>query len=136
MIMRKTPFHASTRPLHNEQGQSAVEYLVVCTALVTLFLISSSHNSVYNMISHTIHDKYSSYSFGVSISDPPSKAFDDKVKHDAAEVKEVIHELEEVAGYLKDHPLPETIKPGDLPSAFQGIIKGFKELVQDLKDLL
>jgi len=82
--------------LHNENGQSAVEYLVICTALVTLVLISSSQDSVYNMISHTIHNKYSSYAFGVSIADPPSKAFDDTI------AKQVLHDLENIEDIIGD----------------------------------
>lgn len=136
--MKKTPLIQNTpmKLLRDQRGQSAVEYLVICTAMVTLFLVSSSQDSVYNMMSHTIHDKYESYAFGISISDPPSKAFDDAVKQDAAKIQKALHELEDVADYIKDHPLPETIQSGDLPSTFDTVIKGFKDLVQDLKNLL
>ena len=120
--------------LHNEKGQSAVEYLVICTALVTLFLMSSSQDSIYNMISHTIHDKYSSYAFSVSISDPPGKAFDDAVKQDAAKVKEVLNELKEMEDLIKDTILPD-IKHDNPLSDDKKIIKDFKALVKKIIDL-
>ncbi len=121
--------------IQNERGQSAVEYLIMCAALVTLFITTSSENSIYNMISHTIHDKYSSYAFGVSISDPPDKAFDDKVKEDAAKVKEVLDELENIEDLISDIELPD-LSFKDISDEDSGIINGFKTLVHDIKDLL
>jgi hypothetical protein len=125
---------ASTAPLsanvlQNEKGQSAVEYLVICTALVTMLLISSSDNSIYNIVSHTMQDKYKSYAFGVSISDPPSKKFDDEVKQDTDKVKEVLSILKEI-GELISHIILPDILHGKMPS--MDSIKEFASLVKSL----
>lgn len=123
--------------LHNENGQSAVEYLVICTALVTLVLISSSQDSVYNMISHTIHNKYSSYAFGVSIADPPSKAFDDAVTKDITKAKQVLHDLEnigDVIGDLTKLNIADELEK-DISSMDKKIMNGVLTLWDDIKSL-
>ncbi len=114
---------------HNEEGQSAVEYLVICTALVTMLLISSSQDSLYNIMSHTMQDKYKSYAFGVSISDPPSKQFDDTVKEDADKVKEVLNILGEIRALVSHMILPDILH-GKMPSTDS--IKQFASLVKSL----
>ena len=113
----------------NEKGQSAVEYLVICTALVTMLLISSSQDSLYNIMSHTMQDKYKSYAFGVSISDPPSKQFDDEVKQDADKVKEVLDTLDEIGELISHIVLPDILH-GKMPSTDS--IKKFASLVKSL----
>ena len=117
--------------LHNKRGQSAVEYLVVCAAVVSLLLMSSAKDSVYHMISHTIRDKYSSYAFAVSISDPPSKAFDDTMKRDSAKVKKVLHELTKLEDFIGDVALPD-IEKDILSPPNSKIVKDFKDLVEDI----
>lgn len=113
----------------NERGQSAVEYLVICTALVTMLLISSSQDSMYNIVSHTMQEKYKSYAFGVSISDPPSKQFDDEVKQDADKVEEVLNTLSKLERLIADTIIPD-ITHGKMPSTDS--IKDFADLIKSL----
>lgn len=115
--------------IHNEKGQSAIEYIVICTALVTMLLITSSHNSIYNIVSHTMQDKYNSYEFAVSISDPPSKQFDDEVEQDADKVKDIMHTLKKIK-HLIGHSIIPDITHGKIPS--MDSIKEFGKLVESL----
>lgn len=75
--------------LKNSQGQSTVEYLVVCFSLVASLIAAPS---IYSTISTTMANKYKSYAFGIAISEPPSKSFDDKVEKTAS----VIHTIRQV----------------------------------------
>ena len=115
--------------IQNEKGQSAVEYLVICTALVSILLMSSSQDSMYNIVSHTMQEKYKSYAFGVSISDPPSKQFDDEVKQDADKVKEVLNTLSKIERLISDTIVPDIVH-GKMPSTDS--IKEFAELLKSL----
>jgi len=124
-LINKFPAHV----FQNEKGQSAVEYLVICTALVTMLLISSSQDSLYNIVSHTMQDKYKSYAFGVSISDPPSKQFDDEVKEDADKVKDVLDTLKEIKELISHIIIPDILH-GQMPSTDS--IKEFTSLLKSL----
>lgn len=115
--------------LAGEEGQSAVEYLVICTALVTLLLVSTSQDGIYQMMSHTMQDKYKSYAFGVSIADPPSKAFDDEVKKDAEKVKEVLDTLGELEELITHAIIPDILH-GKMPS--KDSVKEFVNLLKSL----
>lgn len=112
--------------LRNQQGQSAVEYLVITAALVASLLTLPN---MYDTLSHTMRNKYQSYAFGVSISDPPSKAFDDKVSKDADEVKHILETLKQVEN-LFSHTIIPDIKHGKMPST-----KSITEFRDQLKKL-
>jgi Flp pilus assembly pilin Flp len=114
------------RFLTNNNGQSAVEYIVVCAALVAGLIITPN---IYDTISHTMQDKYKSYAFSVSISDPPSKQFDDKVKHDADEVKHVIDILKDLEKLVTDSIIPDILH-GKIPS--EDSVKEFLHLLKSL----
>lgn len=107
----------------NQRGQSAVEYIIVTgfivTALVTL-------PSLYDTFSHTMHDKFQSYAFGISISDPPSKAFDDEVH----KVSEVLGEIEKIFSELWDMIKDLTLH-GKVPS-----LSDIKKVVSDILNLI
>lgn len=97
-------------PLADRRGQSAVEYLVVVSALI-FFLLAAP--SIYKTFSLTMQYKYKSYAFGVSISDPPSKHFDDEVKGDIDRVNTfvgrmdlVLQEVYRVIKKIKDGKPP------------------------------
>lgn len=92
----------------NEHGQSAVEYLVVVAALVSALVAAPS---AFDMVREMLHNKYRGYSFGVAISDPPTSAFDDKVKRDANAVKEAIDTLHKLEHFVEHPPHPEFDKP-------------------------
>ena len=92
----------------NEHGQSAVEYLVVVAALVSALVAAPS---AFDMVREMLHNKYRGYSFGVAISDPPTSAFDDKVKRDANAVKEAIDTLHALEHFVEHPPHPEFDKP-------------------------
>lgn len=81
----------------NERGQSTVEYLIV-TGAVVFFIIGSPN--LYDEMSHIMQNKYKSYSFGVAISDPPRKAFDD-------DVREVTGKIKDLLDYIKDIIFPD-----------------------------
>lgn len=94
--------------LRNQHGQSAVEYLIVVGALVSALVAAPS---AFNMIRGMMQNKYSSYSFGIAISDPPSSHFDEDVKKGANEVKEAIDALHELEKIVEHPPRPEFEKP-------------------------
>lgn len=96
----------------NEKGQSTIEYLVVTGVLIASLI---SMPSIYKAISDTMQDKYKSYAFGVAISDPPRKAFDDTVQKDADKVKEVLDTLKDLGQFIENLTLDFFTK-GKLPS--------------------
>lgn len=106
----------------NEKGQSSVEYIIVTSALVAALITMPS---IYDTISHTMQDKYKSYAFGVSISDPPSKQFDDKVHKVADIIKQIEDLIEKIGAIFTD------IFSGKLPS-----VKDFKSVFNDLWELI
>lgn len=81
--------------LLNNNGQGAVEYLIVTLCLIATLL---SAPSIYTSISDTMSNKYKSYCFAVAISEPPTKAFDDG----AQKVGDFIHMIDEVIGAIED----------------------------------
>jgi len=110
----------------DNRGQSTIEYLVV-----TFFLIAGliTAPSVYQKISHTITNKYHSYRFGVAISDPPRKAFDDSMRKDAGKVESVFDTLEKIKDLIGNSIFPDLTK-GKLPAWKD--IKKFGDLVKRL----
>lgn len=96
----------------NNHGQSTIEYLIVTLALVVA-LISGHH--IYEDFSSTMNNKYASYSFAVAISDPPRKAFDDKIKKDAGKVENIINLFSEIEDLVSDSILPD-LKKLQLPA--------------------
>jgi len=77
----------------NERGQSTVEYLIV-TGAVVFFIIGSP--KFYDEMSHIMQNKYKSYSFGVAISDPPRKKFDDDVNVITGKIKQVLDFIKDI----------------------------------------
>ena len=98
--------------LRNARGQSTIEYLVVTGALIATLI---SMPSIYKAVSDTMQDKYKSYAFGIAISDPPRKAFDDTVQKDADKVKEVLDILSDLGQLIENLSLDFFTK-GKLPS--------------------
>lgn len=101
------------------RGQSAVEYLIVTSALIAGLITLPN---IYDTISHTMHDKYTSYAFSIAISDPPSKEFDDKVHHEA-------DTMEQIEDLLFKTIFPD-IGKGKMPATED--IKKFFDLVKGL----
>ena len=91
-----------------ETGQSTIEYLLVCSILIGVLLEGPW---IYEKISTPIQNKYHSYAFGVAISDPPRKAFDDEIQKDAAKVEHVLEVLEEIEGEIEHAHIPD---PSDI----------------------
>lgn len=94
--------------VRDQDGQSAVEYLVVVGALVSALIAAPS---AFDMIRDMMQNKYRSYSFGIAISDPPTSGFDEKVKRDANAVKEAIDTLHKLEQFVEHPPHPEIEKP-------------------------
>lgn len=118
----------SRRPVlrPDNSGQSTIEYLVVTFTLVAALI---SMPSIYQTVSHTMADKYHSYSFAVAVSDPPRKAFDDTVQQDADKVENIFAVLGEIEDLISDSIFPN-LSDGKLPSLDD--IKKFKDLVKRL----
>ncbi len=114
------------RTSNSQSGQSAVEYLVILTALL---IIVPLWPSVYRQLSHTMQDKYSSYAFAVSISDPPSKAFDDEIKKDTGKVGHFLKTLKDIGKVLKQDIFGSLIH-GKMPS--KDALKTLLKLVKGL----
>lgn len=114
------------RPLADCRGQSAVEYIVV---VFFAFAVLLSGPSIYDMFSHTMANKYHSYAFGVAISDPPRKAFDDKVKKDTDTILKIFDVFDEIKDLLESSidKVIEEIKDFKMPS-FDDIEKLFKKV--------
>lgn len=98
------------------RGQSTVEYVVVVTALIA-FLMGT--HSVFFQVHKVFVDKYKSYCFGVSISDPPSIAFDEMVDKDSSKV---MHELKKLEDFIEHPDLPSSDLPF-LPDDVKKLLK-------------
>jgi len=72
--------------------------------------------------------KYKSYAFGVSISDPPSKHFDDEVKGDIDRINTFVGKLDLVMQEV--YRMIKTIKGGAPPSKDE-----LKKFLQSIKNL-
>lgn len=111
------------------RGQSAVEYLVICACLITALLAAPP---VLNTVHDTLANKYGSYSFGVSISDPPTVAHDQKIQ-------QIIDTLkkwgEKVMNWFQTFfkRLVDFFKNG-IPNLFKLLVKGLKDLWDTLSD--
>ncbi len=124
-IMKSRSFTNFQSLKSNQRGQAAVEYLIVCFCLIATLLTVPS---IYLTFSDAVSNKYKSYCFGVAISDPPTKAFDDKEKaaSDALrEVKEVFNAIEQL---IKDLFFPEP--DGSMPA-----IDAVKKFINTLKNI-
>ena len=108
------------------QGQSTVEYLVVTFVLVAALVTAPG---IYDTVSHTVSGKYHSYCFGVAISDPPRKAFDDTVQKDADKVAHFFDTLEEIEDLIGNSIFPD-IGKGKLPAWKD--VKQFGDLIKSL----
>lgn len=111
--------------IQNPQGQSAVEYLIVCSCIVAALVTAPS---LYNTFSHTMANKYKSYAFGVAISEPPSKEFDDK-EQKVTEVVHIVREILDATGDLVKDILGIS-KGGPIPP-----IKAVEKFVETLKSI-
>ena len=107
----------------DNRGQSTIEYLIV-TFLFVAALVTAP--SIYQTSSDVLKNKYRGYSFGVAISDPPRKAFDDTLRDDVDFLDKVLKALEKIQKWIENPELPE-FKEGKIPSWSD---------VQDLKDRL
>lgn len=95
-----------------DSGQSTVEYLIVTLVFMAALIFPAS---VYDIVSTTLKNKFHSYAFGVAISDPPHKKFDDRLKHGAEEVEKVKEAFEEVEDLMEGKNFPAAFK-AKLPS--------------------
>jgi hypothetical protein len=111
--------------LRGNKGQSTVEYLVVTCALVAALIKAPG---LYHTVSDTLENKYHSYSFGVAVSDPPRKAFDDAVNEDYEKIRKVLDPLDELKRLINDIIIPD-FKKGELPSWDN--VKKFGELIKE-----
>lgn len=100
-FMKKYDFIRLARDI---AGQSTIEYLVV-TSVVGAALITMP--IMYKTFSDTMKNKYHSYTFGIAISDPPRKAFDDVIKKDADKVAHIFDVLEEIEDDIENASLPD-----------------------------
>jgi len=113
-------------PFLNQSGQSAVEYLVICGVLIMALITMPS---IYHTMGHTMKNKYRSYCFGVAISDPPRKAFDDAINKDADKVQEVIDAIKNIGEFIGNVIVPDILH-GRLPD--QEEIEKFLDMIKDL----
>lgn len=110
----------------DERGQSTIEYLVVTFVLVASLIAVPN---LYETSSDTLKNKYHSYSFAVAVSDPPRKAFDDEVEHDADKIEKILDIIEEIADLMNNSVFPD-LKAGKLPSWED--IKKFGDIIKSL----
>ncbi len=110
--------------LCGNKGQSTVEYLIVTFVLVAALIKGPG---MYQTVTHTMKNKYHSYSFGIAVSDPPRKAFDDEISKDLEKVNKAVDSLDEIKRLIDDTILPD-IKKGELPS--WNNVKKFGELIK------
>lgn len=108
------------------QGQSTVEYLVVTFVLVAALVTAPG---IYDTLSRTMTNKYHSYAFGVAVSDPPRKAFDDTVKRDADKVTHFFETLEKIEDLIGNSIFPD-LKQGKLPDWKD--VQKFGDLIKSL----
>lgn len=85
------------RLLFSSNGQATIEYVVVVTALIAVLM---GTNSIFSEFRKVFIDKYKSYCFGISISDPPSPAFIGEEK----KVKELEEYIENLDVPVEDLP--------------------------------
>lgn len=105
-LRRRTPFHRgmNVSRLADERGQSTIEYLLVCSILISVLIKGPG---IYNEVSSAIENKYHSYAFSVAISDPPRKAFDDEIRKDAAKIEHVLDVLEDIEDDIEQAHIPD-----------------------------
>jgi len=116
--------------LFNNKGQAAIEYLVVCLVLITALIKAPA---IYDTLSGVMKNKYHSYSFGVAISDPPRKAFDDALTKDANKILSIFDVLKEIEDDIENVNLPD---PDDLKLPSWDNIKKFgDETIEKIKNL-
>lgn len=118
--------HGNGMKIASDSGQSTVEYLVVTFMLVAILLYPSS---IWEFFSVTLKNKYHSYVFGVSVSDPPRKEFDDRLAKGAEEIEKALDILKKVE-HVIEHPKDNFPIPEHLPSL--GDIK-LDDLVDDIR---
>jgi len=114
------------RDFAGDSGQSTVEYLIVTFVFVAALIFPTS---VYDVISTTLKNKYHSYAFGVAISDPPRKKFDDTFNKGAEEVEKVKATFEKVEDLMDGKNFPVSFNE-KLPSL--GEIQ-LSDLINELK---
>lgn len=113
-------------PLWNQYGQSTTEYIVVILFLFTAFLGS---DTITGELQQTFQNKYKSYAFAVSVSDPPSAAFDQEVHDDANKIKNILSSLKDIVDTVEDL-LSGDIQPGTDPGT--EILEDFKRIIDNL----
>lgn len=107
------------------KGQSTVEYVVIVTALIAALM---GTHSVFSQIQAVLTDKYKSYCFGVSISDPPSMAFDEQMENDSSKVMQELQKLED---FIEHPDLPTDDMPS-LPDGIKELLEKFKNILKEL----
>ena len=120
----KTNIIGKSSVLRGNKGQSTVEYLVVTFVLVAALVKGPG---IYHTVTDTMENKYHSYSFGIALSDPPRKAFDDAVNEDYEKIKKVLDPLDELKRLMNDIIIPD-FKKGELPSWKS--VKKFGDLIK------
>lgn len=109
--------------LFSSSGQSTVEYVVVVTALIAVLM---GTHSVFSEVRTVFIDKYRSYCFGISISDPPSVTFEKKIEKDS---KTALNDLKEIESFIKKHSsfdIPDIPKK---PTNAKEILNDFEKLL-------
>ncbi len=109
----------------NQKGQSTVEYVVIVSLLLAAFLGSDSIDSLVK----TFHQKYKSYAFGVSISDPPSSSFDKEVNDSAQEVADIMHIIDDLLEFIEGAD-PDAGGAGDNPVTEE--LEEFERIIKNL----
>lgn len=114
----------------NNRGQSTIEYLVVTFILVAMLITSPS---IYNSFSGVMANKYHSYAFGIAISDPPRKAFDDTIEKDMDRITKIFDVIDEIEDLIEGsiEKIIEEMTDIKMPS-FDDIEKLFKKITQDI----
>lgn len=107
----------------DQKGQSTVEYVVIVSLLLATFLGSNAMDTLIKKF----HQKYKSYAFSVSISDPPSSSFDREVNDGAQEVADIVKIIRDIMGFIEGTN-PDAGGAGDNPMTedleeFERIIK-------------
>lgn len=115
------------RIITNERGQSTAEYIIIVMLMFTAFL---GKDAAIEQLQLTFHNKYKSYAFGVSISDPPSKSFDDTVKKTADKIKNIIDSIKNIIDIIAQ-VLDGKIDPGREPGT--EILEQFKHIIEQFK---
>lgn len=122
---RRVNTSARQGPVCN-RGQSTIEYLIVTFVVVAAVVTAPG---IYETVSHTMANKYHSYRFGIAISDPPRKAFDDTIKKDAGKVEHFFDTLGKIEDLIGDTIFPD-LSQGKLPSWKD--VKKFGKLIKGL----